>query len=348
MVFDAQKKALLHLLDRMHGLRALVIGDAMLDHYITGAVHRISPEAPVPVVQHQQETFQLGGAANVVQNLVALGAEVTLCTVIGADEQGGVLLDRLRQITPHTSAIIASLTRPTTVKTRIIGNGQQMLRIDREVTHELSAGETAELLRAIAKEIDQNAIDVIIFEDYDKGVVTAELITSVAAYAAETRIPVVVDPKHRNLLNYRNVRLLKPNFKELCDAVPFSVEKTPKSLKKATDYLRSRLEHHTTLVTLSEQGVWIDDGQHGKLYPTRKVQVADVSGAGDTVMSIIALAVCLGAEPDQLALLANLAGGQVCEKNGVVPVNKKELIAEIKRLELRKTQNSKTHVKRRK
>jgi D-glycero-beta-D-manno-heptose-7-phosphate kinase len=328
-LIHTHKQELKDLVFAMQGLRAVVIGDTMLDHYVRGNVHRISPEAPVPVVQHNSEEFRLGGAANVLNNLNSLGAEAVLCSVIGSDEAGDLCLERLRQISPDTSAIMQSLTRPTSIKTRIIGNGQQMLRIDKEWTSDILEEETNVLLAKTKAVIERFHPDVLIFEDYDKGVITEKLIIGLTAFAKERNIPVAVDPKHRNFLGYHGVNLIKPNFKELCDIVPFQVEKTVASLSKATAYLREQLGHQMTLVTLSEHGVWLDDSFGGKLYNTRKIQVADVSGAGDSVMSVVALAFCLTKQPELIASLANLVGGQVCEQPGVVTINLESLISEI-------------------
>lgn len=314
---------ILALLQQAKHKRVLIIGDAMLDHYVHGRVTRMSPEAPVPVVEQEREEHRLGGAANVLLNVLALGMQATLVTVIGKDSAGDLFLERLRQIKAPTTAVVQALTRPTTVKTRVLSNGQQMLRIDREITDPITTRETAEVLKLVTTSIEANRPDVIIFEDYDKGVITPALIASVTQLADSRSIPWVVDPKKRHFFTYRGAHVFKPNLKELRDVVPFEVQPEAQSLQRACDWLRGQLDHACTFVTLSEHGVFIEsrEGGTGTVYATEPVAIADVSGAGDTVMAIVALGVACGAKSAVLARLANLAGAQVCAKSGVVPVD---------------------------
>jgi D-glycero-beta-D-manno-heptose-7-phosphate kinase len=309
-------------LEAMRGKRVLIIGDTMLDHYVWGSVHRISPEAPVPIVQTEHEEYRLGGAANVMLNVHACGATPILVSVIGSDEAGNVFLERLRQISLQSAAhIIRSLTRPTTVKTRILAQQQQILRIDREVSTETEHEMQMQVLEQVQVAISEHKPDIVLFEDYDKGVLTEWLIMECIELAKKHAIPVVVDPKKRNFYAYKGVHLFKPNLKELRDAVPFEVKAEPQDLQKACDYLRDQLGHEMTMVTLSAQGVYLEQNGFGRLYPTLPVQVADVSGAGDTVMAVVALALTHTREHYILAHLANKAGGQVVAKTGVVPVD---------------------------
>jgi D-glycero-beta-D-manno-heptose-7-phosphate kinase len=326
---EAKQQALHQVLDQMLGKRALIIGDVMIDRYLVGGVHRISPEAPVPILQFEREEHRLGGAANVALNIKALGGHAVLCSLVGEDSFGTVFFDLLRQMSLPTTGIITSLTRPTTVKTRIIGNGQQMLRIDREEATEINERETSDLYQRIEQIIANEQPDVIIFEDYDKGVLSDALIKQVIDLARAKGILTTVDPKKRNFFSYQNATLFKPNLKEIRDSLPFEVKAESQDLHKACQYIRQKLANQYTLVTLSEKGVYLESNGVGQLHGTISRQVADVSGAGDTVISVASLALVVTQDLTFIATLANLAGGQVCELPGVVPVNLDALRKEI-------------------
>ena len=320
---------LLHILDAMAGKRVMIIGDVMIDRYLIGKVSRISPEAPVPVVQFEHEDHRLGGAANVALNINALGGIPLLCGMVGDDHFGQIFLERLRQINLPTTGIITSMTRPTTVKTRIIGNGQQILRIDREEAGPLAHSEAKVQIEQILDLILQERPDAIIFEDYDKGFITEPLADAVLELAKTLQIPTTIDPKKRNFYLYKGATLFKPNLKEIRDSVPFEVKPDAESLQHACNYLRSKLNHTYTLITLSEKGVYFEAHGQGRIFPTFARQVSDVSGAGDTVIAIATLALTSTIDGQAIAQLSNLAGGQVCEKPEVVPVNLDELRKEI-------------------
>lgn len=320
------------LLQQLENHEVLILGDVMIDRYLTGSVTRISPEAPVPVVLHQTTEDRLGGAANVALNIRALGSVPVLCSVIGHDDDGQQLVNRILPENNITAAgIVWSDTRRTTVKTRVLGNHQQMLRIDSEDTHDLSAEEQANVLQKIAELVATRPIRAIILQDYNKGVLTQALIEAVIALAKKAGILTAVDPKKSNFFAYRGVDLFKPNLKEIRDSAPFPVQPTLDSLREAAKFLRSRLENRLTMITLSEKGLFLDDAQEAGLYPTVQRNISDVSGAGDTVISIATLALIAGLPNESIATLSNLAGGQVCEFPGVVPVDRDILAAELDR-----------------
>ena len=306
----------------------LIVGDVMIDRYLTGRVSRISPEAPVPVVELQREELRLGGAANVALNVRALGATPYLCSVIGKDAYGTALLNLLppQQLSPR--CILQSEDRRTTCKSRVIAGDQHLLRIDEEDTFELSAKDSERLLSAIRRLLDSRDIDLILFQDYDKGVLSKEVIREVLLEAVKRDIPTAVDPKKRQFWEYRQVRMFKPNLKEVRESVPFSVEVDTASLSRAADHIRSQLNNEITLITLSEKGLFVRDETTTELIPTQPRAIADVCGAGDTVFSVAALAMAAGLPLRELGILANLAGGQVCEKIGVVPVDRSLLLEE--------------------
>lgn len=313
--------------------KVMVIGDIMVDSYVWGKVERISPEAPVPVVSVENREERLGGAANVALNLQSLGAETLLCSVIGADRRGQDLMRLMKRAGLDRVGIIESGERKTTVKSRIIGNNAQLLRVDEESTHLLSDFVFKQLSEKIEQILQDRKIDAIIFQDYDKGVISTALIDFVNEKAGARKIPVMVDPKKRNFLAYHNVTLFKPNLKEIKDGLNLNfVPADPESIRDAAGKLQEKLNATMILNTLSEKGVyilWNENGtQKDKLVPAHRRNVADVSGAGDTVISVAALCVSHGLHPEDTAQLSNLAGGLVCEEVGVVPVNKEKLFEE--------------------
>jgi len=310
-------------------LHVIIIGDIMLDRYLTGRVSRVSPEAPVPVVEWGSEEDRLGGAANVALNVLSLGACPCLCGVVGQDEAGAAILGLLPAAGLDGSGITQSRERVTTVKTRVIAGNQHLLRLDKEQTHDLTESEGQQFLKSVQDLLDSRTFHVMILQDYNKGVLTKSVIGHVLAEAKKRDIPVAVDPKARNFWHYQGADLFKPNLKEVRDALQMPVHANLPSLRKAAALLRQKLDNRLTLITLSEKGAYLDDGQEARLFPTHPRNVADVCGAGDTVISIASLALALGLDLEEMALLANLAGGQVVEKVGVVPVDKAQLQQEI-------------------
>jgi rfaE bifunctional protein kinase chain/domain len=319
----------------MEKLNVLVIGDVMLDAYLWGQVERISPEAPVPIVSIRKKENRLGGAANVAINIRALGATPLLCSVIGGDTNGRDFIELMQQMGMSTEGIVQSPERPTTVKTRVIGNNHQMLRVDEESDAEIPAAERKQLLGRIESFLDVRKVDVIVFEDYDKGVINKALIDAVVRMARSRHIPVAVDPKRRNFSHYRNVTLLKPNLKELRDGMKLDLDRNDlDGIGRAVHKLCKDLQLGSVLLTLSEKGILYSDGTDDILVPAHVRNIADVSGAGDTVISVAACCLAMGVAPGLLSALSNLAGGLVCEAVGVVPVNRDQLQHEAKRLKL--------------
>jgi rfaE bifunctional protein kinase chain/domain len=301
----------------------------MVDAYVWGKATRLSPEAPVPVVHVARNEERLGGAANVALNVQALGATPLLCAVVGDDAGGDQLLRLLHNHSLPAEGIIRSRHRPTTVKQRILAHGQQLLRIDSEVETDLNS-EEAELLLAAYDDL-LGRVDVVIFEDYDKGVLSEAIITQCIAKARERGIPTVVDPKKKNFLAYRHCTLFKPNLKELREGLKLEFgepDADRPGFEAAVARLREVLTPEIVLVTLSEHGVFAQQNGQKTYLPAHLRTISDVSGAGDTVISIAALCVALGQPAAFTAALANLGGGLVCEQVGVVPVEKQRLLEE--------------------
>lgn len=315
------------LFKRFETVKALVVGDMMVDSYLFGKVDRISPEAPVPIVTVERRDYRPGGAANVALNLRALGAEVAIASIIGMDEQGDRLKELLLAEGIATDGLIRSAHRKTTVKHRIIGNNHHMLRVDDEDLHELNLEERKDLLAWIELELDK--FQVLIFEDYDKGLLNESLIQAIIFLAKAKGIVTVVDPKRNNFLAYRGASLFKPNLKEIIEGLKLDSNlKNETELKQAVELVQERLHCDIVMVTLSERGVVISDNKHWERLPAHVRNISDVSGAGDTVVSVAALCLALNAPLFEIAFLANLAGGLVCEKVGVVPIEKTKLLEE--------------------
>ena len=326
------KRSLPDIFESFNDLHVLIIGDVMLDSYIWGTVERVSPEAPVPVVSIRKRDVRLGGAANVALNIQALGAKPILCALIGDDDAGKKLLQTLNERGITDEGIVISTERPTTIKTRVIASHQHVVRVDEESDMVASATEEKELLKKIEKLLSK--CQVVIFEDYDKGVLNSSIIEKTIAIANELGIPTVVDPKKRNFLAYKNVTLFKPNIKELREGLKTEVEPSNQNqVATAVDLLKEKLNAKGILVTLSEHGAFIDFENHRIKIPAHVREIADVSGAGDTVVSVAALCVALKLDPQLIVSLSNLGGGLVCQHVGVVPIDKVEFLKEA--LELR-------------
>lgn len=327
------KDEIIKIFESFNQLNVLIIGDVMVDSYLWGHVERISPEAPVPIVSVKSRENRLGGAANVALNIKAMGANPILCSVVGVDQKGGEFIGLLEDQQMDTSGIVKSSSRITTTKFRVIGNKVQMLRVDEEDDNLLSQDDSTAFIDRFSAIISENKIDVIIFQDYDKGVITKELIQHVVSIANEKNIPVAVDPKKKNFIHYKHVTLFKPNLKELKEGLNIEFDARNKNkLKEAVSSLKSTLDARMVLLTLSEDGVFIDyenNGESNKTHlPSHVRNISDVSGAGDTVISVASLCLAKKVDPDILAAISNLAGGLVCEKVGVVPVEKQVLLTE--------------------
>jgi rfaE bifunctional protein kinase chain/domain len=313
-------------------LRVLVIGDLMLDSYIWGKVERISPEAPVPVVNVQRRELRLGGAGNVLLNVQSLGAEAIVCSVIGTDNSGDLLRNSLIEKGLNCEGLIHSKERITTIKERIIAGSQQVVRIDTETDKPISPAESVALVEKAKSLIP--SCQVVIFEDYDKGVLTQENIAEITDFANLHQVPTVVDPKKRNFLAYKNTTLFKPNLKELKEGLKVDFDASqPDELRTTVDRLKEQLHLKGALITLSELGVFIDFQDEIHQLPAHIRQIADVSGAGDTVISIAACCLALGLPSVMIAGISNLGGGLVCERVGVVPIDKTTLKSEALKLQ---------------
>jgi rfaE bifunctional protein kinase chain/domain len=311
--------ALAEIIEGFLKLRVMVIGDLMVDAYTWGKVSRISPEAPVQVVNVVKRESRLGGAGNVVLNVASLGAKPLVFSVIGDDATGSSLVQILVDAGLSVDGIIQEVGRPTTVKERVIAGSQQLIRVDSETEAQISQASSAALLAAIKASIAQ--VNVIIFEDYDKGVLNEGLIQEVIGLAKAAGIPTVVDPKKKNFFAYGGATLFKPNLHELRDGLGLeSSDLSALALPTTVKKFKESQNFGGVFVTLSERGVFMDYASEQVAIPAHIRQIADVSGAGDTVISIAACALAAGATPAQIAELANLGGGLVCELLGVVPI----------------------------
>jgi len=322
------------LFDDFNKLNIMVIGDVMIDSYLWGKVDRISPEAPIPIVALRKRENRLGGAANVAMNIHARGANPILCSVIGADAKGDQFVELLNNVNISDTGIVRSSKRITTTKFRIFGNSCQMMRVDDEMVDDLAEADQKALFRSIEKIMAKVKIDCIIFQDYDKGVINPWLINEVVQLARELKIPVTVDPKKKNFLAYRNVTLFKPNLKELKEGLNLEIEMTDnQSVVESVQLLRKKLGCQYVLATMSEKGVLISYKERkediNKFIPAFLRSISDVSGAGDTVITVASMCLALNRSPYEIAYISNLAGGLVCEEVGVVPLNKEKLLAEV-------------------
>jgi len=315
--------------DSFNQFNILIIGDVMIDSYMWGKVNRISPEAPVPIIMSTHQENRLGGAANVALNIQSLGAKPILCSVVGKDSKAKTFLGLLKKQNLTSDGIIEDEARKTTVKTRIISNNQHLLRVDEEVNFELDKEIEKSFITHILRILEKNSVHAIIFEDYDKGCITPVVIKKVVEYANKNNIPTLVDPKKRNFLEYKNITLFKPNFKELVEGSKIDIKKGDfEGIFKASKKLHKELSAKYILVTLSELGVFISYNNKYKTIPAEVRDIADVSGAGDTIISIASLCLAADLNPELIAGISNLAGGLVCEKVGVVPIDKTQLLNE--------------------
>ncbi len=305
----------------------LIIGDVMIDAYLWGRVDRISPEAPVPVVSCTERENRLGGAANVALNIKSLGGNPILCSVVGNDEKGILFRDLMGQSNMTGIGIMTDEQRPTTVKTRIIGGSQQLLRVDQEITSELSPLMEETFIAQIEKIIDSEKINAIIFQDYDKGCISKTVIEKIVLLSKGKDIPTLVDPKRKHFFDYKNVTLFKPNFKEFKEGLNEMLVKGDfDTLHDLAGRFIKEQRLEFLMVTLSELGIYITDGDSHHHIAAEIRDISDVSGAGDTVIAIAGLAMAAGLEPRELARLSNFAGGLVCERVGVVPIQKQWIL----------------------
>ena len=332
--FSIKKEHIREIFKSFNNLNVLIIGDVMIDSYLWGKVNRISPEAPVPIVTVKNKERRLGGAANVALNIQALGANPILCSVIGVDIEGQAFMELLKTQKLSQKGILKSRDRITTVKTRIIGNNSQLLRVDEEEETDIIYNETQQLLTLISYIINHDKIDVIIFEDYNKGLINTKLISKVVELSESKNIPTCVDPKKKNFNSYKGVSLFKPNIKELREGIKLdNYVENINEIQRAVSSYRVKQKIETVLVTLAEKGVITNSRKVKEHLPAHIRSIADVSGAGDTVISVASLCRALECSDILTAAIANLSGGLVCEQIGVVPVNKEQLLEEALKLE---------------
>ncbi len=314
------------ILDNAQGKTIAVIGDVMLDRYFWGNVSRISPEAPVPVIDVESETLHLGGAANVAKNLKTLGVNPVLCGIVGNDNTGKSFLEIAQNFGIDTEGLYVDDNRPTTVKTRIIGNNQQIARLDREVRNKMPN----QGIEAIIHRLENSPeLSGIIFEDYNKGAISIDLIDRIVKLAELRDIPIFVDPKKENFFDFKNTTVFKPNRKEASQALDISI-KSKQDAEHVCKILLDRLNAKSILLTLGAEGMLLYESNNEQLYINTKARnVADVSGAGDTAIATLSVCLCGGGTLKEGAILANFASGFVCEKPGIVSITTEELIESV-------------------
>jgi rfaE bifunctional protein kinase chain/domain len=317
------------LFDSFVSLKVGVIGDVMLDTYMWGNVERISPEAPVPVVALHHKEYRIGGAGNVALNCHSLGSQVYMLSVTGDDTEGLLLEELFNENLIDTSYVLKSKERITTNKTRIISRNQQMMRLDAEETKDLSDFEENSLLEKVRSFISSEDPDIIIFEDYNKGVLTAKIVQEVIGLSKQAGIITAVDPKRKNFFAYTGADIFKPNLKEVKEALNLLFDVPDKPLLESIHrQLENILHHQISFITLSDKGVFYQQNGRANIIASHLRNIADVSGAGDTVIAVAALVYAVTKNIHLMAEIANIAGGLVCEEVGTVAINKEKLLQE--------------------
>jgi D-glycero-beta-D-manno-heptose-7-phosphate kinase len=314
-------------------LKIAVVGDVMLDTYWWGKVDRISPEAPVPVVAVTKKEQRIGGAGNVALNVAALGASIHVISILGNDDEGKQLKVLLNDNKINTEFISVSDERITTNKIRIISRNQHMMRLDAEVVVPLSLSEEEKIINAFTEYIEQEKPNLVILEDYNKGVLTENVIEKVIAICKENNILTAVDPKRKNFFSYKGVDIFKPNLHEVKEALNILGDEVSEQLLGDIHIaLHEKLQHNISFITLSEKGVFYESGHDKAIIPTHIRSIADVSGAGDTVIAVAAVVYAASKNMQLMAEMANIAGGLVCEEVGTVAIDKNKLFAECEHL----------------
>ncbi len=310
-------------------LKVGVIGDVMLDTYMWGSVDRISPEAPVPVVSLHEKEYRVGGAGNVALNCKTLGAQVFMLTAMGNDDEAIHLEELFNSSGINTSWLVKSNNRITTSKTRIISRNQQMMRLDNEVTHDLNPSDENAMIEKVEAFIVAEKPDILIFEDYNKGVLTESLISKVTKLCLAAGVLTAVDPKRKNFFSYKNVNIFKPNLKEVKEGLNIIADcSNEEALVKVHNELSGILSHQISFITLSEKGVFYQQNDLHKIIPSHFRNISDVSGAGDTVIAAASLVYASTKNIQLMAEVANIAGGLVCEEVGTVAIDKEKLLKE--------------------
>ncbi|BAV08493.1 rfaE bifunctional protein, domain I [Filimonas lacunae] len=318
---------------QLEKVRVAVVGDLMLDTYWWGKVDRISPEAPVPVVTLGRKEHRIGGAGNVALNTSSLGCETTLFSVVGDDVDGELLLGLLQERHIDTKYIIKSEERITTNKIRVMSRSQQMIRLDSEITDDVRDEDERALLYNFASYVKRYQPTVVIFEDYNKGVLSPTLITEMIAVCKEHGVVTTVDPKRANFFTYKGVDIFKPNLKEVKEALNLiSEDMNEATLRNIHAELHQTLQHKISLITLSEKGIFFQKGSSSKVAPSHVRNIADVSGAGDTVIAVASVIYAITKDIKLAAEMSNIAGGLVCEEIGTAAIGRVRLLQECKKL----------------
>lgn len=313
----------------MQSLKVGVIGDVMIDNYIWGKVERISPEAPVPVVSLDHKEQRIGGAGNVALNCSSIGAKVFLLSITGDDDEATELEKLLKKNLIDTSRLVRSQKRVTTNKTRIISRNQQMMRLDAEITDDLNKTDETAILKQVALFIEQEDPDMMIFEDYNKGVLTEKVINETISLCRDSGVLTSVDPKRKNFFAYRQVDIFKPNLKEVLEGLNIQEVSTDLYfLRNIHAKLKEKLEHKVSLITLSEKGIFYQHDANASIIPSHLRNVSDVSGAGDTVVAVASLVYAATKNAHLMAEVANIAGGLVCEEVGTLAIDRDKLLRE--------------------
>lgn len=321
------------LFDSFSSLKVGVIGDVMLDTYMWGRVDRISPEAPVPVVSLHKKEYRIGGAGNVALNCKSLAAQVSVLSVTGDDADGLLLEELLNSNNIDTTYLAKSKDRITTSKTRIISRNQQMLRLDQEITADLNSSDENVLLDKVKAYISLADPDIIIFEDYNKGVLTERIIHEVIELCRQAGVITAVDPKRKNFFSYKFADIFKPNLKEVKEGLNLLLDEINlPALQNIHEELENLLHHQVSFITLSEKGVFYQQGDTSNLISSHLRNIADVSGAGDTVIAVASMVYAATKNVHLMAEVANIAGGLVCEEVGTAAINKAKLLHECEAL----------------
>jgi len=317
-------------MDLFKNKNILVIGDVMIDSYLFGNVERISPEAPVPIVDITHKENKLGGAANVAANIKNLGGTPLLCSIIGDDQDGNIFLDLLKKLDISSKYIYKISNRITTNKTRVVGNNHQMIRIDNEIKSELNSTDSIHILDLVKKIFNDHKIDCILIEDYDKGLLNEIIIYQIILRAKYLKIPIIVDPKKKNFHYYKDITLFKPNLKELKEGLNLSNPNINELLESGASILHNK-GIEIVFITLSENGIFVsynkDNKIINKIIPSTPREVVDVSGAGDCVIAVVSM-LLYDLDIEEIAKISNIAGGIACEEVGVIPIEKEKLLKE--------------------
>ncbi len=318
-----------NLFNSFNRIKVAVLGDVMLDTYMWGHVERISPEAPVPIVSVDNKEYRIGGAGNVALNVSSLGAEVFILSVMGEDENADKLETLFKENNIKTTYLLKSKDRLTTNKTRIISRNQQMMRLDAEISKDLSVADEKKLLEKIEALLKKEKPDVLIFEDYNKGVLTEKLIRETIALCKKSKVICTVDPKRKNFFSYKGVDIFKPNLKEVKEGLNLLIDHVElRQLKNIHKELNAILDHKISFITLSEKGVYYQQDENASIIPSHFRNITDVSGAGDTVIAVASLVYAVSKNIHLMADIANIAGGLVCEEVGTMAINKEKLLKE--------------------